>query len=84
MFTSPDNGSETLQYNESNFPEMQNLGILVLSLVFCKDSGIILKDTGLLDSLSILGGTLSSTMNSKDLLTSFAKKLRFISQRIRY
>lgn len=84
IITSPVKGSEILQYNESSFPEMQNLGTLILSLVFCNDSGIILKHTGLLASFCILGGTLSSTMNSNDLLTSFAKKLLFISQRIKY
>lgn len=84
MITSPVKGSEILQYNESSFPEIQNLGTFVLSLVFCKDSGIMLKHTDLVGSFCILRGILSSTMNSKDLLTSFAKKFLFISQRIKY
>lgn len=83
-FTSPVKGSEILQYNVFSFPEIQNLGTLVLSLAFCNNSGIILKVSTLLGSLSILEGTLSSTINSNVLLTSFAKKFRFISQRIRY
>src|SRR5436190_7041381 len=82
--TSPVKGSDNLQYRESNLPEMQNLGTLGLSLVFCKDSGIILKNTILLCSFSTLLFGLSSTINSSDLLTSFARKLLFISQRIKY